>query len=835
MENFAAGYSSPESLITKEIITIVKDFVCSTEKEKTIRERLFQGLKNIISGSWKVYAFVLSTYFIKNPDVLLLFLGKIARYLFYKKIYLKISDQKESLMGNSLNSEIKSYSQTNDIKNGTYVVVNSIPIYMNKSGYDYSVEYIPFIHTSYLNKIESDVEKQIEESKLNKKLVYKTIDSKMIEITNLFPSRNNKMICDIVSTFFRVSNKTKAFFTLGILINGKEGLGKTESLSYLVSQGACDNGILIDMNKNLDIAFREIMNKIFSLPTNGRYAIYIDELDKYLDYYLKNEYRKVCAPPKDFKKDDYFETPNKEEFMQTKKEEFLMKLLGLIETRYFKDGVVFVFCANNFNTIFDGVNMKHFRSVYKRIHKIYFQECHTEEFKEYCRWYNKTLEGDDLLHISEETLEKYLRNVREGLHIPLREVFFANVESCFNIEKLVTIVNNWEEEDLTKIDTSSPRKETTHSPEKISSESSLILPSVVSLSKDSSPISSKKELSSVVPDLPPNKPLELLIDEPIEKVSLDSIADSGESNFRKYLESQLKKQTREVFNRKDKLGDLPLIISINYQFTDCLKFLLSNRAKINIVDGNGFIPLRQAVTIKYYEGVKILLEYGAYSKLTYEDEKTLFDLTNDSKIRDLLIKYGGGNGDFRCSRCLSLRCGKCSYCFCPARDRSHKCEKCGDDYEKYHSQKSKITKCPKCYNNFCEECEKCGFCDPTGLCRGCEEIKVCNVCGEKCKVCGNCLCKLVNRKCKICYIGACTSVNGFDCRTIVKGEKYYCSMCGVFNCDEHSQKCNKCFQHHCYGATCSICKEHICGLNPTDIIIDFDNPLKCRTCSMQTD
>lgn len=99
-------------------------------------------------------------------------------------------------------------------------------------------------------------------------------------------------------------------------------------------------------------------------------------------------------------------------------------------------------------------------------------------------------------------------------------------------------------------------------------------------------------------------------------------------------------------------------------------------------------------------------------------------------------------------------------------------------------------------------------------------MKVCHVCGEKCKVCGNCLCKLVHRHCKVCYIGRCTPIGG-ECGTIIKGREYYCEACDTYECEAHTRKCDRCFKHSCYEAACAICGGHLCGT--TSLVINCDD------------
>jgi ankyrin repeat protein len=612
---FSSFVQSPETLITNEIIKIVSGFVCEKSEKGTFWKKILCSFRDLFSRSWKVGILLFATYLVRNPGVFLEFLGKVSRFLFYKKIYLK-NHEKEGSQGSAIESEANLYSKNNNIKGDPYFLVNSIPLYCSKHNQDeYKVEYVPFIHTPYMKKLNETVEKNYGELESKQKFVYKLLNGKNIEITNLFPSKNNKKICKIVSTFFRVSSLTRTFFTLGVLINGKEGIGKTESLSYVIQQKACQNGILIDMNKNLDIPFDDILKKIFSFSPKGSYIIYIDELDKYVDFYLKNEYRIASTPPKDHKKEDFFEPPSKEDFMQSKKEEFLMKLLSLIETRYFNDGVVFVFCANNFHTIFEGVNMKHFRSIYKRIHKIYFEECHSKEFKKYCRWYNKTLEKDATLYLSEEELEKELGRVKKDLSIPLREVFFANIESCFTIRKLVDLVNEWEEEDLSKLNTS---------PSSSTAKKEYPLKKFSLPDEKFSPVLEKKE-SSV-----------------LEKK--ETIFDIVKNNSKEKLHSLLEKSDVDV-NAKNIHGNAPLHDAAIWDSKECLELLLhTDGIDVNAKNGFGGTSLHTAVLNKSKECLLLLLEAGANVNIRDKDGFTPlhYAVANNSlEYIELLLKCKG--------------------------------------------------------------------------------------------------------------------------------------------------------------------------------------------------
>src|SRR5690606_35770666 len=65
--------------------------------------------------------------------------------------------------------------------------------------------------------------------------------------------------------------------------------------------------------------------------------------------------------------------------------------------------------------------------------------------KEYVRFFNKKFEGtDDYTEL--DRLEEILENVRDDLCIPFSYIHFSNIESCFDPERLVELVNEWVDE-----------------------------------------------------------------------------------------------------------------------------------------------------------------------------------------------------------------------------------------------------------------------------------------------------------------------------------------------------------------------------------------------------
>src|SRR5204863_3510527 len=108
-----------------------------------------------------------------------------------------------------------------------------------------------------------------------------------------------------------------------------------------------------------------------------------------------------------------------EEYRKFVKQDFLYNLLSLLETSIFDAGAVFIFCSNNFDTIFNDLDPIHFHSLKMRFSPLKFERCNTNEFKEYIRYFNKQL-IDTSLYYDEYFLEDMLLQVNDSLSITYR-------------------------------------------------------------------------------------------------------------------------------------------------------------------------------------------------------------------------------------------------------------------------------------------------------------------------------------------------------------------------------------------------------------------------------
>ncbi len=99
-------------------------------------------------------------------------------------------------------------------------------------------------------------------------------------------------------------------------------------------------------------------------------------------------------------------------------------------------------------------------------------------------------------------------------------------------------------------------------------------------------------------------------------------------------------------NAEDYSKNMPLMEIDENTSPEIIRLLVRHGAKINERNDSGFTALMQAADVGNLNVVKVLLESGANVNLKDNDGETAWDLTDDEKIKNLLIGYGaiiGGN------------------------------------------------------------------------------------------------------------------------------------------------------------------------------------------------
>lgn len=235
------------------------------------------------------------------------------------------------------------------------------------------------------------------------------------------------------------------FTPLAILINGEPGLGKTKFADFIARKRICNTVTKIDMTRLLKISFSETMKKYFSDGTILKDPIskfpnivIIDELDKYLEYYLNYKYNLELSEYIKTKNEKPF--TNEKDYIKNAKLDFLYEILALIETENHYKKYIFIFCANNFDSIFEGVDMRHFTSLKKRFLSFNFERCNYKEIVGYVNFYNNILKI--------ENVDEKLRGLRKDVTIPFRDLTQLMFMSQYQIEELVNQLNKYENKNV---------------------------------------------------------------------------------------------------------------------------------------------------------------------------------------------------------------------------------------------------------------------------------------------------------------------------------------------------------------------------------------------------
>ncbi len=344
-------------------------------------------------------------------------------------------------------------------KDGYTVYALGLPVIISTAanGDEYILSRVFLVHYYFYKKIHQialeNLNTYIKENNIKYTTCYKCVGTRPVkyEPMILFPAKNYTKLFTIIDDHLTISNLTKSFSPLGILIDGEPGLGKTKFSDFLANKNIIDQIYKIDMTCHLKTSFDEIMEKYYqSITISGPTVFVIDEIDKYIDYYIQSSFNtqlKRKESTKENKEDkdksdfDAISVPlNFNEFEKQKRIDFLYTLLRVLERDGLDAPCVILFCSNNFNTIFGELDMKHFASLKKRFMHYTFNRCHTDELKDYLRHYNSTFENTKF-HLTSTQLDDEFSKIN-NISIPYRDLYHISTLNGFNIPKMIASINN---------------------------------------------------------------------------------------------------------------------------------------------------------------------------------------------------------------------------------------------------------------------------------------------------------------------------------------------------------------------------------------------------------
>lgn len=434
-----------ETVVLKYIFEVFEKISCHIKEGggKTFLKQIFSA---VASGAWKIAAIIALRYIVGNPgkiyDLYNSHIWPVIMYLLYKRRLFasKGGDENDAIqdqlltIGTEFNPLIPVIIESKKVQNIQYVAVYTIFL----------------IHRGL---VETAVErgKEIYNKRINTRDTTLMQDGIIVKPNKLFPSRNYLRIFSIIDSYNESSKILGIRKPRAILIDGEPRLGKTCTADALADMGYgnFDSVCSIDMTKFIgkNFTLRAIFDTTFNKLSKpkGLIIMLFDELDKYLEMNIKNTFelyvgrmRKIAE-----KRDELFVQPDYKAFYTNYKEKFLMELLHLIEISHIEHGIVFLFCANNFDTIFEGVDMTHFHSLKKRLLKVKFNRCDKQELINFIEYNNRKFEGSRF-YCEPVRLAEILAQIRDDLTIPYGELTDNLTLAENNIEKFVAMLNEWE-------------------------------------------------------------------------------------------------------------------------------------------------------------------------------------------------------------------------------------------------------------------------------------------------------------------------------------------------------------------------------------------------------
>jgi hypothetical protein len=429
-DNLMSFVPTTDTVIINKLFSIVEEFVCEKSFKSTC-------LKVVIS-SCKL-ATVYAMYFLYKHGMETM--ASSFKLFLFRLLYKRKTVQKA-------------------IKIETPIIYDGlVPAYLEKEDSNQIVYYIPYVHDNLIKRL--DPETMISDQKT----LFLENDKKVSVPITMFPSDNCILLDQVLDGYFEVFKHTRMVSSPLILINGIPGLGKSDSRYYLASLNKYDEIIYYNLLEMTNKSFSAIINGFLSKESDRKTVVFFDELDKYIELYTRYMYKleKRGKNPSSGDHMDEIVDSDIHVFRRDVKENIIRTISNLNASIHnYINGISFVFCANNFQTVFDGLKQKHVNSVKTRFTFIDFKPCHKSELMRYIRVFNSKLEGTRY-HYDDRNLSLILRRIKDDISITYRDISICQNKASYDIEKLVYYMNEG---------VSNPLLEYTYSSEEQGGESS---------------------------------------------------------------------------------------------------------------------------------------------------------------------------------------------------------------------------------------------------------------------------------------------------------------------------------------------------------------------------
>lgn len=394
----------------------IASFVSNLLLKSTSSESWRQLFFDLIRSVPKIILAILIKHYLANTQNVVSFLKQTSWTYISAASYTVVEfDKREPLNGFVLTQ------LTDTINDGE--IKNLLPIYYEVNGNRIILKYFRPAHHKFVSEILARAQIAFDENRARSAAttsIYCRYDDryKVATVSEMFPSRNYRRLEGVVERYIRVSNLTKAYRVLGILINGIPGLGKSSFADYITTKGVVPKVHRADLSSRLSLNTEpgQLFDRIFFDISIAEDSIFmIDEMDKYIDYYVDSSYERLPAPAEGQKK------IAKKDHVKRIKTDFLYTLLGVLERSGLPASCIVVFCSNNFNTLFDGLDTTHFQSIKDRFVQVEFNEIDKEELVDYLNYYNDKFVGTEL-SVSQEVMNGLKERIPDDLQITYRRI-----------------------------------------------------------------------------------------------------------------------------------------------------------------------------------------------------------------------------------------------------------------------------------------------------------------------------------------------------------------------------------------------------------------------------
>ena len=319
------------------------------------------------------------------------------------------------------------------------------------------VQYIPFIHRHLINRMEEEGQRQFNEVEgTSNYYPYSHEAYRSQNYGELYSSSNYVRLRNIIHDHVDVESTSHHYNNLGILINGRSGLGKSRFAEYLASTGIVENIYHVDlnndyfMNKEPKTLFRIIFTDIAVTKTS---LFMIDEMDKWLAFYIDRSYSrllesaakaqaKTTPTSVESNRPDAVYVPPKHEHERCVKRDFLLALLSVLERKDIHNSCIVIFCCNNFHTIFQDVDITHHQSLQDRFMHVEFVPCDRAEIMGFLQHHNsKFITAERTARFHRPDIHDIVSQINSDVCITYRDLTKLCTMMGYNYANIVVALN----------------------------------------------------------------------------------------------------------------------------------------------------------------------------------------------------------------------------------------------------------------------------------------------------------------------------------------------------------------------------------------------------------